>query len=97
MNDAKNEADSGASSSDAVLDAIRLKLWMTLREAYGHDLQSVFMVVTTQDKDNVLRQDSLLVYPPAGAAANDLGNRRDAGPIGVASALTDGLAGKRTE
>lgn len=28
---------------------------------------------------------------------NDLGNRRDAGPIGGASVLTDGLAGKRTE
>jgi len=29
--------------------------------------------------------------------SNDLGNRRDAGPIGGASVLTDGLAGKRTE
>jgi hypothetical protein len=27
--------------------------------------------------------------------ANDLGNRRDAGPIGGASVLTDELAGKR--
>ena len=71
MNEQKNKGACGASRSDDVLDAIRLKLWMTLREAYGHDLQSVFMVVTTQDKDNVLRQDSLLVYPPAGAAANN--------------------------
>ena len=29
-----------------------------------------------------------------GQAPNDLGNRRDAGPIGGASVLTDGLAGK---
>lgn len=29
--------------------------------------------------------------------ANDLGNRRAAGPYGGASVLTDGLAGKRTE
>ena len=31
------------------------------------------------------------------ATPNDLGNRRDAGPIGGASVFTDGLAGKRTE
>ena len=30
----------------------------------------------------------------AARASNDLGNRRDAGPIGGASVLTDGLAGK---
>ena len=65
MTDAKNEADSGASASNAGLDT---ELWHMLRGRYGKDLQSVFLLVTTQDKDNVLRQDSWLVYPPGGAA-----------------------------
>lgn len=37
------------------------------------------------------------IYALGRMVPNDLGNRRDAGPIGGASELTDGLAGKRTE
>lgn len=69
MTDAKNEGACGASHSDAWLDT---EIWHMLRGRYGKDLQSVFLLVTTQDKDNVLRQDSWLVYPPGGAAVPNM-------------------------
>ena len=69
MTEQKHDDACGASHSDAGLDA---EIWHLLRARYGKDLQSVFFLVTTQDKDNILRQDSYLVYPPAGqAVANE--------------------------
>ena len=65
MTEQKHDDACGASRSDAGLDT---ELWHMLRGRYGKDLQSVFLLVTTQDKDTVLRQDSWLVYPPGGAA-----------------------------